>query len=293
MLKDLTPQRSGDIERSGHRIQWEEFGDGEETVLLLPTWPIVHSYFWRHEVPFLAARYRVVVFDGLGNGASDRPTDPALYGDLLFADDAARVLDAKGTPQAAIADVSQGGAWALAMAARHPDRVTAAIFIAASIPLTPPHEERQAAAQQFDQVLPEYVGWSKWNRNHWLGDYPDFLRFFFSKCFTEPGSEAQIEHFFQMGMETTPEVLLATVGTVEQTLGADLARQYAARVRCPGLVVFGTEDAISRFSHGVELARLTGARLKLMDGAGHEPRCRFPATVNDMIAAFLDGLPWR
>src|SRR5689334_9747588 len=78
----------GVIERRGQRIAWQEFGSGENVVLLLPTWSIVHSDFWRWQVPHLAADHRVIAFDGLGNGASDRPEEPEYYGDLPFAEDA-------------------------------------------------------------------------------------------------------------------------------------------------------------------------------------------------------------
>jgi pimeloyl-ACP methyl ester carboxylesterase len=200
MLVGITPRRAGSIARDGQRIGWEEFGEGDKAVLLLPTWSIVHSDFWRHQVPFLAERYRVITFDGVGNGASDRPVDARFYGDLQFADDGVAVLDATGTVTAAVAEASQGGAWALALAARHPQRVAACIFIAPNVPLAPGHPARVAASLSFDLELAEYEGWYKVNRHHWLADFAGFLRFFFAQCFTEPDSAEQIEHFYGMGL---------------------------------------------------------------------------------------------
>ena len=136
-ILDTSPVRQGEIERSGQRIRWEEFGAGDRTVLLLPTWSIVHSDHWRHQVPFLAADRRVIVFDGLGNGSSDRPVDPGLYGDILFADDAVGVLDACQVGRATVMGASQGGCWALALAARRPDRVSSVVFIAPNVPHQP------------------------------------------------------------------------------------------------------------------------------------------------------------
>ncbi len=46
---------------------------GEQTLLLLPPWAIVHSRFWKLQVPYLARHFRVITFDPRGNGASDRP----------------------------------------------------------------------------------------------------------------------------------------------------------------------------------------------------------------------------
>ena len=287
MLKGLSAMRSGHVMRSGQRICWQEFGAGERTILLLPTWSIVHSDFWRHQVPYFSSRYRVIAYDGLGNGASDRPTDPSFYGDYDFADDAVRVLDAAGVQEAAIAGVSAGASWALALAGRHPERVTAAIFIGASVPLASPHPERVAAAAEFETVLAEHPGWSKWNRHYWLSHYPHFLRFFFSKCFTEPESAEHIEHFFQMGMETTPEVLLATSGPDDEYVDEEAATRFAQALQCPSLVIHGDADAISPVQRGREIARLASSSLEILEGAGHEPQCRFPEVTNGIIEGFL------
>ncbi len=245
MLVDLAADATGVVERAGHAIVWQEFGAGDETLLLLPTWSIVHSDFWRHQVPVLARRYRVITFDGLGNGASGRPTDPRCYGDLLFAEDGVSVLDACGVARATVMGVSQGGPWALALAGRHPERVSAAVFIAANVPLSPGHPGRVSASEQFAEILTDHDGWAKWNRDYWLSNYPDFLRFFFSQCFTEPHSERNIDHFVGMGLQTSPEVLLATAGTEEHELTSEQAAHYARRLACPSLVIHGDEDAIT------------------------------------------------
>jgi pimeloyl-ACP methyl ester carboxylesterase len=288
MLVGIPPVRSGSVERDGQKIHWQEFGAGAQAVLLLPTWSIVHSDFWRSQVPYLAERYRVITFDGLGNGASDKPVDARFYGDLLFADDGAAVLDATGTQRAAVAGASQGGAWALALAARHPERVTACIFIAPNVQLAPGHPARVAAAHAFDDELPEYDGWFKMNRHYWLADFPGFLRFFFSQCFTEPNSVEQIEHFYAMGVQTTAEVLLATDGTDEQNMARDVTIEYAKRVRCPSLVLHGDGDQITPIERGLALASLTGAELVVYPGGGHEPQCRYPQAANLVIGHFLE-----
>ena len=290
MLTSGSAVEHGVVVRDGQRIAWQRFGSVGPVLLLLPTWSIVHSDFWRAQVAHFAGRYQVITFDGLGNGASDRPTDSRLYGDLLVADDAIRVLDACRVHQAVVLGVSQGGPWALALAAQHPHRVGGAVFIAPNVPLAPGHPERVAAARAFDEVLEEHPAWAKWNRDHWLRDYADFLRFFFEQCFSEPDSEEQIQHFVGMGLETTPEVLLATAGTEEATLTTERAIEAAKRVRYPSLVIHGDEDRITPPARGEELARLTGADLIRMSGSGHEPQCRVPEVVNRHLDAFLESI---
>ncbi len=276
--------------RSSQRVHWEEFGEGDETVLLLPTWSIVHSDHWRHVVPVLAETRRVIAFDGLGNGASDQPTDAALYGDLLFADDGIAVLEACGIDRAHVMGSSQGAAWALALAARHPERVASVVFIGPNLPLAPGHPERVAAQRRFLEVLDAHEGWDRWNQAYWLEHFPDFLRFFFSQCFTEADSEAEIDHFWRMGMHTSPEVLLATGGNGENDVTPQLAREYAASMTCPSLVIHGDGDAISPLARGEELARLAGSRLVVLKGTGHEPHCRAPGRTLPILADFLDSV---
>ena len=73
------PDAEGYAERDGAKTFYEVFGDGDTTLLLLPPWSIVHSRVWKMQIPYLARHYRVVTFDGIGNGRSDRPVGPERY----------------------------------------------------------------------------------------------------------------------------------------------------------------------------------------------------------------------
>ncbi len=285
MLVEIEARVEGTVIRDGLRIAFQVFGDGPRAVLLLPTWSIVHSDFWRLQVPPLSRRYTVIAFDGRGNGASDRPIDPALYAEAAFADDAVAVLDAVGVDRAAIVSVSQGSAWGAILAATQPARVAAAIFIGPSLPLVPNSPERIAAAATFDEPQDQYEGWGKWNRHSWAQDWPGFVEFFMAKCFSEPDSESYIRHFVRMGLETTPEVVTATIDA--PGLDAVAARQAVAAISCPVLVIHGDADEIAPLDKGAELARLAHGDLRVVAGAGHEPELREAAQTNRLIDDFL------
>ena len=141
------------------------------------------------------------------------------------------------------------------------------------------------AALRFDEHLTEHPGWMMWNREFWHKDWPTFCRFFFSRCFTESDSEGQIEHFVSMGLETTPEVIAATVDAVG--ISEARAREAAVAVSVPTLAIHGDEDAISSADAGRELARLSGAELAILPGSGHEPHRRTPLRVNHLLDTFL------
>src|SRR5258708_28086653 len=120
------PDQEGFIERDDVRIFYEVFGTGEPTVLLLPTWSILHSRLWKAQVPYLARHCRVITFDGRGNGQSSRPESAEAYSDREFVADALAGMDATATEQAVLGSLSAGPNWALALAAEHPARVTRA-----------------------------------------------------------------------------------------------------------------------------------------------------------------------
>ena len=60
------PDESGYVERDGVKLYYEVYGSGEPTVLLLPTWSIIHSRHWKMQIPYLARHFRVLAMDGLG-----------------------------------------------------------------------------------------------------------------------------------------------------------------------------------------------------------------------------------
>ena len=123
------PDDQGYIERDGVRVFYEVYGSGEPTILLCPTWSLVHSRVWKMQIPYLARHHRVVVFDPRGNGKSDRPPNVEAYAESEFARDALDVLDATGTEQAFVVGLSRGTQRAILLAAEHPERVLGLVLI--------------------------------------------------------------------------------------------------------------------------------------------------------------------
>ncbi|MBA2725781.1 MAG: alpha/beta fold hydrolase [Actinomycetota bacterium] len=278
------PDEDGFVERDGVKVFYEVYGDGSPTVFLLPTWSIVHSRFWKMQIPYLSRHFRVLTFDGRGNGKSDRPLDPSAYAEREFVADALAVMDETKTPDATIVSLSLGSQRGLMLAADHPDRVSGAVFIGASLPVTPPPAERLIF--DFDEPLATDEGWAKVNRHYWLKDYRGFLEFFFSKCFTEPHSTKPIEDCLGWGLETTPEVLIST-SVAEGFADREAVLAACERVLCPVLVIHGDEDAISPPERGAELAQATGGTLVTLEGAGHIPLVRDPVKVNSLLRDFI------
>jgi pimeloyl-ACP methyl ester carboxylesterase/predicted glycosyltransferase len=283
-MRACQPIRDGYVERDGIKIFYEVFGAGEPTVLLLPTWSIIHSRHWKMQIPYLSRHCRVITFDGRGNGRSDRPTEAEAYSEREYAADAIAVLDATRTARALIVGFSRGVQRGLLLAANHPERIEAAVFIGPRYQGGGESLQEQLVYGWEDQLETD-EGWARYNRWYWQRDYLGFLEFFFSKAFAEPHSTKPIEDCLDWGLDTTGETLVLTCLAPE--LKPDELRDLARRVRCPVLVVHGKGDAIQSATRGIALAEHTGGRLVLLEGSGHAPHVRDPVKINLLLRDFI------
>src|SRR5687768_14990891 len=81
------PDEEGFIERGGVKVFWESYGQGEQTIVFLPTWTLVHSRVWKAQIAYFARHFRVICFDPRGNGRSDRPQEASAYSEREFTQD--------------------------------------------------------------------------------------------------------------------------------------------------------------------------------------------------------------
>ena len=289
-MRAVEPSSAGVVNRDGTDIAWESFGEGDTPIVLLPSWSIIPSRFWKLQVPYLARHHRVVTFDGRGSGRSSRPRGPEAYTCQQFADDTVAVLDALGIDRAVLVALSRGALWATQVAADHPQRVAGLVAIGPAVPLAEPLPER--GAHPFNEPLDTYEGWAKYNEYYWKENFEDFLKFFFAQMFPEPHSTKQIEDCVQWGLEGEPSLLADTHHGLESD-GRATFPALCARISCPVLVIHGSEDAIRSYQSGVALAEATGGRLVTVVGGGHGPHARHPVLVNRLIDEFAKTVTGR
>lgn len=286
------PDVSGKVTREGVTLHYDIYGDGPTTVLLMPTWSIVDSRFWKAQVAYLARHFRVVTFDGRGCGRSDRPRGAAAYAHGEYAADTLAVLDATDTERSVLVSLSRGAEWAVRAAVAAPQRVAGIFAIAPSCGLP---------AQKLDvereflwlQDVDEPTGWQTYSRAHWLRDgIDDFRRFFFDVMFPEAHCTKQIDDMMLFSADIDGETLADTTDARldPDVIAAEPFEDYAKAVTCPVHVVHGTRDRISRHEVGAELADLTGGSLTLIEGAGHAPLARDPVRVNLLIREFVESV---
>ena len=97
-----------------------QYGSGRPVVLLHGG--LANANWWGHQVPALAASYRVIAVETRGHGRSTTGTKP--HGYAQYAADVVQVLDRLGIERAAVVGWSDGGITALAMSMTVPRRLS-------------------------------------------------------------------------------------------------------------------------------------------------------------------------
>ena len=236
---------------------------------------------WTRQIVRFRATRRCIAFDARGHGRT--PLGHAIQGGATLtmdrmADDCLRVMDAAGIDRAALCGVSMGGMTALHVAARAPERVDALVL--ANTPLALSLSPRLLGA--IDRLNPYAVlppllkridgarlaRWGLWSAELVLG---------------EGWARRQTSHRFERAFATmSPLALTETYRAICEARLPDLSR-----VRCPVLVVTGTDEADVIFRHAAEIARRVGvAELRTVSG-GHVTNLDSPAEFNAALEAFF------
>ena len=286
-MRAKLPRKSAFVDRHGVKIYYEIYGDSPETMLFLPPWPIVHSRIYKAQLPYFSERFRCITYDGRGNGKSDRPTDAAAYSLENFVADALAVMDATETGNAILVGLSLGGMHASVLAAHYPERVKAAILVGTVASIGPANFP-YLTNKHFETRRERFEGWDKYNREHWIADYPDFVEHFVRHIHSEPHSTRQIEDGIDWARETSGAVLVKTVEARTMPPPFDVSEAMYRKIRCPLLIIHGDSDQIQSSARAQAVADVTGAEFVTIAGGGHNSLGRFPAKVNSLIVDFLD-----
>ena len=155
---------------------------------------------------------RCLTYDPRGAGQSERPDSG--YDFPLHAADALAVLEAAGIARAALVTASRGMNVSVLLATEEPERFDRIAAIAPYMKLEP-------------DPAPPSPGWLESLRTDW----PGFIVPFMNMVFTEPNSEDVIAEMIAIGLETTPEVIVAQEVEFDwrRARASDSGRSHAPR----------------------------------------------------------------
>jgi len=235
------------------KLYWESTGSGDP-VLLIMGLGMAATGWWR-TIPVLAEGLRVIAFDNRGAGRSDRTTGP--YTLRQMAEDALAVMDAAKIERASVYGLSLGAMIAQHVALRYPERVRA-LVLGASTAGASRHELPEHDVLEFLRRRPnmpaEEAIWASVPYNY--------------------GTETRERRADRIGEDIVQRLRfpINPAGYRAQLAAAwgfD-ARDRLHEISVPTLVLHGTEDRIVPIVNGEMLAAsIPGARLEVLEGAGH------------------------
>lgn len=289
-MRARQPDHEGTVDRNGVAIHFEVHGSGEPTLLLIPPSPITHSRIWKAQIPYLARHYRVVTFDGRGNGMSGRVAGMSDHSRSENIADIVAVLDATATSQAVLVAHCHANWWAVEVAHQHPDRVEGLVAIEPGVPYVGRSQQHWIdTSSTFEEVIDSPEGWQLFNRHVIVNEYRRWIEFFFGAQLIEPHSTKPFEDAVEWALESTGDVLVAGETGIEIDLPErDEFRASLGELGIPVLVIHATEDVCQAVEKGREMAALTNGEYLEMVGAGHLALARDPVRVNLAIRDFVD-----
>jgi 2-succinyl-6-hydroxy-2,4-cyclohexadiene-1-carboxylate synthase len=263
----------------GAQLNVETAGSGRALVLL-------HGFTgsaaaWAPLMDDLARHRQVVAIDLLGHGGSDAPPDPRRYGIAHCVEDVLGVLDALRIQRATVLGYSMGGRAALAVAVAAPERLCGLILESASPGLRNPEVRLARAAQ--DAMLAEAIE-------------RDGIEAFVSEWERQPlfasqhsmAEDARVRLRAQR-LRNDPTGLANSLRGFGQGVMMPL-HDFLGEIDMPTLIIAGALDA--KYAEiGREMsARIPGACLKVVEGAGHAVHLEQPAAFSGLVVDFLGAI---
>ena len=272
-----TPFTARFREIEGRRIRYIDAGRGTAVIF-------VHGlgasmYAWRKNLaPVLAAGFRVVAFDNLGFGSSDKPAHGytnAEYAHLLVA-----LMDSLHVSDAALVGHSMGGAVVAEAAIRSPQRVSGLVLIDAAGPGT--RDPRLFRVARWPVIGPGLFAC----RGRWL------VGRLLKSTYADPDkvSDADVDQYYAPVAD--PGYGRALRGVLREFRFDALDGRLGA-IAAPTLVLWGEEDRWIPIAAGRALAaQLPRSAFLSVRHAGHSVQEEVPDEVNRLIIKFLkEGLP--
>jgi 2-hydroxymuconate-semialdehyde hydrolase len=269
-----SPEIASSIVAAGIRTNYHDVGEGFPLLMIHGSGPGVSAWAnWRLVMPELAARSRVIAPDMVGFGFTDRPAGQQYNMDV-WVDQAVGLLDALGIERADLVGNSFGGALALALTIRHPQRVRRLVLMGSvGVPfeITPGLDAVWGYQPSFESMrgIMDYFAWDRSLVNDELAQ----LRY-----------EASIRPGFQESF--------AAMFPAPRQRWVDAMTSKEADIRAiphETLVVHGRDDKVIPLLTSLTLADwISRSQLHVYGRCGHwtqiEHSARFARLVSDFLA---------
>ena len=248
-------------------------------------------YSWRHQIPFLARYFKVVVPDLRGYNESDKPSTGYDL-DTLCAD-IKGTIEHFGYVRAHVVGHDWGGIIAWRLAQKFPDLLDRLVILNAPHP----HRFGQELLANLDQLVRSWYLFAfqipalpEWLIRQNLKDF--VYSVFRGEAVRKAAFTAENLEIYRAALEK-PGVLTAIVNYYRQLVMPQFWQEYWGKqvklVKSPTLVLWGEEDSFlsQKLTQGLDRLIDAPLRLKMVTHCGHWIQQEDPHTVNGELLNFL------
>lgn len=262
------------IQLGEFQLHYETHGNGEPLVLI----PGFRTglWLWFKQVETFAQRFRTIVFDPRGIGASERPDGPMTV--KTIADDLAGLLSALGVERAHILGASFGGFVAQEFAIAYP-RMTRSLILCCTSFGGPRHLLPAPATLETMSKSDGMNTEERTRENFRLAFSPRFIR-------EQPDVWEQVIEL-RLSNPITDQTHFAQL----QAAATFDAEARVSEIKAPTLVLMGDEDTLVPRANSENLRALVpGAKLVVIEGGSHMFFIEQPEQFNRVVIEFILSL---
>lgn len=248
---------------------YDVLGDGPPVILVHGLG--LNRHMWQWQLDALTPHFRIVQYDLLGHGESDKPPGP--YRMTQMTDQIADLMTTIEIERAALVGFSLGGLIVQAFALAHPQKVSALGVLNSAHARTP--EQRDSImrrVRQAEESGPEAT-------------VSEALERWFTQEFTErnPAVPNQVREWVRANDASVYPALYRLLADADIGLETSIAA-----INCPVLVLAGEKDAGNSPQMARQMAKtMPNARAAILPGLKHMALAEDPAAVNALLLPFL------
>lgn len=267
------PELGRSVQAAGILTNYHDVGAGEPILLIHGSGPGVSGYAnWRLTMPVLATKFRVIAPDLVGFGFTERPQN-IRYNMDQWVKHLVGLMDALGIARAHIVGNSFGGALAMAMAIRHPQRVNRLVLMGSvGVRFKITHELDQIWGYEPSfEAMRKLIGMFSHDRNL-VDDELARIRF---EASTRPGFHESYSAMFPAPRQQWVDAMASP----EESIRA---------LRNETLIIHGREDRVIPLSNAYKLLELIPqAQLHVFSHCGHWTQIEQAARFSRLLLDFF------
>lgn len=269
----INPEIGKTVTAAGIATNYHDVGTGDPVLLIHGSGPGVSAFAnWRLTMPSLTQHYRVLAPDMVGFGFTDRPANYRYTMDN-WVEHIVGFMDALKIDRARVVGNSFGGALALALAIRNPDRVQRLVLmgsVGVRFQITPELDAIWGYTPSFENMR-KLVGMFAYDRRL-VNDEPAMLRY---KASIQPGFQESFSAMFPAPRQRWVNAMASPEEAIRS-------------LKVETLIVHGRDDRVIPLSNAYKfLELLPHAQMHVFGQCGHWTQIEHAARFNRLVVDFF------